>query len=543
MSEPSSQCIALIGLSGSGKSTVGRRLAQQLGWHFIDLDALVEKRAGISTSVIFEQEGELGFRDRESVALVEALETTPLVLACGGGVIMRMFNRTILREQTWCVYLTSDIHVLTQRLINDDTTPRPLLADGMLERLMVMMGERRPIYASLANWTIHTDRLTPALVADEIVRAWHLTRQAAVTQVHVHGGTYQVKTGSFDFVHEELARLELGSTYWLISDTNVGPLYAERVQTLLTVAGYRCTSTFVPAGESTKSLHQAGELYTWLLEHGVQRGDTIIALGGGVVGDLAGFVAATMLRGIAVVHLPTTILAMIDSSIGGKTGVNHARGKNLIGAFHQPRLVLIDPTVLSSLPRRERAAGWAEAVKHGVIADAALFADLERAAHTLNDVPDDITPDLLVRAAMVKIGVVNRDERETGERMLLNYGHTLGQAVEAATGYTRYLHGEAVAIGMTFAAELAVRRNLWSAADAARQRAVLEALELPTSLPADLDLEQTLAALNVDKKRANGMVRWVLPSAIGQALVHTHVAPELVHQLLTEWLAATATRP
>ncbi len=536
MSEVSSQCIALIGPSGAGKSTIGRRLAQQLGWNFIDLDSLIEKRAGMLTSAIFAQEGELGFRDRESAALVEALEITPLVIACGGGVITRMFNRTVLREQTWCVYLTSTIETLAARIGRDEANPRPLLADALVERLAVMVGERRPIYASLANWTIHTDQLQSAVVADEIVRAWYLNQQAAPTQVRVHGGTYQLKHGPYASLPDDLARLGLGGACWLISDDQVGPLYAESVQAALAASGFKCEMRQIPAGESSKSLHQAGLLYTWLLEHGVQRGDTVLALGGGVVGDLAGFVAATILRGIAVIQLPTTILAMIDSSIGGKTGINHPRGKNLIGSFHQPQLVLVDESMLQSLPRRERAAGWAEAVKHGVIADAALFADLERAAGTLNDLPAEVTRDLLLRAAMVKIGVVNRDERESGERMLLNYGHTLGQAIEVATGYTRYLHGEAVAIGMTFAAELAVRRNLWSAADAARQRAVLEALELPTSLPADLDLEQTLAGLNLDKKRANGVVRWVLPSAIGSAFVDTHVPPALVQEVLEEWL-------
>jgi 3-dehydroquinate synthase len=538
------QCIALIGPSGVGKSTVGQQLAYELGWPFFDLDALIEDRAGQSVSAIFASEGEAGFRERESAALSEALDQGPAVLACGGGAVVRLFNRNLLRERAWCVYLSSTAPTLISRIRADQANLRPLLADALEERVVVMLGERRPLYAALANWTVHTDTLTTQAVASEIVRGWRLCRRAAGTTVNVAGGTYQVKTGSYESLPDELARLGLTGHCWLISDTTVGPLYAGLVEQALSSAGLSHETYLVEAGESSKSLRSAEALYTWMLEHGVQRGDTVLALGGGVVGDLAGFAAATVLRGVAVVQLPTTILAMIDSSIGGKTGVNHPRGKNLIGAFHQPRLVLIDPLVLPSLPRRERAAGWAETVKHGVIADAALFADLERAGATLNDFPPQ-TADLLLRSAAVKIGVVNRDEREAGERMLLNYGHTMGQAIEAATGYTRYLHGEAVAIGMTFAAELAVRRGLWSAEAAARQRALLEALELPTALPSDLNIEQALAALNLDKKRAAGVVRWVLPTAIGRAFVDTHVPPSLVQELLEAQLrpALDASKP
>ena len=534
VSEASAQCIALIGPSGVGKSTVGQRLAQQLGWHFLDLDSVIEQRAGKSIGTIFAQEGEAGFRERETVALVDALETRPLVLACGDGVVIRLFNRTVLREQAWCVYLNSTVSNLINRIRTDQTTLRPLLADALEERVTVMVGERRPLYTALANWTIHTDLLSPNVVVEELLRGWHISRRPLPTEVRVLGGTYEIKTGSYDRLADELLRLNLKGTCWLISDTNVSSLYAERVQQALATADLPCRLYTVAAGESSKSLAAAEAMYTWLLENGVQRNDTILALGGGVVGDLAGFVAATIVRGVALVQLPTTVLAMIDSSIGGKTGVNHPRGKNLIGAFHQPRLVFVDPDVLLTLPRRERAAGWAEAVKHGVIADALLFNDLERVGTGLNDSPTEEITRLLVRAAAVKIGIVNRDERESGERMLLNYGHTMGQAIETATGYTRYLHGEAVAIGMTFAAELAVRRNLWSAADAARQRALLEALELPTSIPADLDVTQALAALHLDKKRANGAIRWVLPTAIGAAFVDAHVPTELVRTLLED---------
>ncbi len=528
--------IALIGPSGVGKSTVGRRLAEQLGWPFIDLDALIEQRAGLPISEIFAREGEAGFRERESVLLVEALDQAPMVISCGGGVVVRMFNRNLLRDRAWCVYLIGSLPVLVERLVNDVDNPRPLLEDGLAERLAMIIGERRALYGGLAQWTIHTDQLDVSAVVEEIMHGWQRTNSADPALVAVAGGTYRVQVGQFENLPQELDQLGLHGPCWLISDTTVGPLYAATVQQVLQRSDRRCEVFQVPAGEQSKSLVQAEHLYTWLLEQGVQRGDTVLALGGGVVGDLAGFVAATTLRGIAYVQLPTTILAMIDSSIGGKTGVNHQRGKNLIGAFHQPRLVLIDARVLSTLPQRERAAGWAEAIKHGVIADAALFDLLEQAGAGLVDLPAH-TAELLRRSAAVKIGVVNRDEREQGERMLLNYGHTLGQAIEAATHYTRYLHGEAVAIGMVFAAELAVQRGLFARAEAERQQQLLAQIGLPTMPPEDLDVAATLAALSLDKKRADGNLRWILPTSIGHAAVYSDVPREAVEQLLHHMLA------
>lgn len=535
MNHPATQCIALIGPSGSGKSSTGSKLAQVLGWQFRDLDTLIETRSGMTISEIFDQEGEAGFRERESMALVEALDTKPVVIACGGGVILRQFNRTLLREQTWCVYLTAQHDVLLQRLEQDPDQPRPLLNNDARERLALMLTERRPLYASLAQWTVHTDHLAPSTIVHNIVYAWHLAEQSQTTTVISHSQrAYMLKAMSFDTLPIELHTLGLNGACWLVSDERVGPIYAPAIQASLEAADLRCETFFIPATEQSKSLETANTVYTWLLEHGVQRGDTLIALGGGVVGDLAGFVAATMLRGIALVQIPTTILSMIDSSIGGKTGVNHALGKNLIGAFYPPRLIVINHAVLETLPRRERAAGWAETVKHGVIADAALFADLERAGATLNDLPADITSDLLVRSAMVKIGVVNRDEYETGERLLLNYGHTLGHALENIMGYGQYLHGEAVAIGMTFAAELAVRREAWSADEARRQTTLLQALELPTQLPPTVDVDRLLNAMMLDKKRANNTIRWVLPTQIGKAMVDRTVPLDLVRDLLVE---------
>jgi 3-dehydroquinate synthase len=360
-------------------------------------------------------------------------------------------------------------------------------------------------------------------------------------------GSYNVLVGP-DLLQELPAHLQslgLGGRLWLISDSEVYPRYGAALVQRLGDAGYVVQSHVVPSGETSKDLAVVSRLYDWMIGGKVERRDVVLALGGGVVGDLAGFVAATVLRGVALVQLPTTLLAMVDSALGGKTGVNHPLGKNLIGAFHQPRLVLSDTTTLASLPPREQSAGWAEVIKHGVIRDAGLFQELEDARLETRDwriadpnVQSRIS-NLIHRAAKVKVDVVNADERETGERTLLNYGHTLGQALEALTGYGTLLHGEAVAIGMDLAARIALRMELWGPDSVERQRALLQAYGLPTVLPAGVDPAQLLDLTLRDKKVRAGRVRWVLPTAIGMAEVRDDVSEDLVRGVVE---AASADR-
>jgi len=318
-------------------------------------------------------------------------------------------------------------------------------------------------------------------------------------------GSYDVLVGP-DMLQELPARLQalgLNGRLWLISDSAVYPHHGAAVEGLLRGAGHRLKSYVVPSGEASKNLAIVSQLYDWMIGGAVERRDAVLALGGGVVGDLAGFVAATVLRGVALVQLPTTLLAMVDSALGGKTGVNHPLGKNLIGAFHQPRLVLSDTTTLATLPARELNAGWAEVIKHGVIRDAGLFelleensgvsiqesegampsivqddGELRRTAEQMLNSDSWLLNSIIRRAAQVKVDVVNIDERETGERMLLNYGHTLGHALESLTGYGTLLHGEAVAIGMDLAARIALRMELWGPESVERQRALVASVWL-----------------------------------------------------------------
>lgn len=311
-------------------------------------------------------------------------------------------------------------------------------------------------------------------------------------------------------------------TVGLVTDTHVGPLYAAQVEAAIGSAGFACVTHTHPAGEEHKRLSEIEAMCGTFLEAGLDRSSALVALGGGVTGDMTGYAAASYMRGIPFVQIPTTIVAQVDSSVGGKTGVNHPLGKNTIGAFHQPSGVIIDMTMLGTLPLRELRAGMAEVIKHGVIADAALFEYVEQSATAI------LTMDLaalerpIVRSCEIKAAVVAEDETEQGLRAILNYGHTFGHAIEAVTHYEKYLHGEAVALGMCAAAALAQDLGMVDAAFAARQKACCQAYGLPTHW-AELPVDEAVAAMRKDKKARAGTMKFVLPTALGTVVQRTDV--------------------
>ena len=324
----------------------------------------------------------------------------------------------------------------------------------------------------------------------------------------------------------------------VITDSGVAPLYGAKVRQSLAAAGIRAAEAVIPAGEASKTLAQAGELYRECVAAGLERSSTIIALGGGVVGDLAGFVAATYLRGIPFVQVPTTLLAQVDSSIGGKTGVDLPEGKNLVGAFYQPSLVVADPETLRTLPRREVSAGLAEVVKHGVIQQPEFLEFLERNAEAILALDLDIMTRVVETNCRIKVAVVTQDEKESGLRAILNYGHTVGHAVEAKVGYGGWLHGECVAVGMMAATLIA--RHVGILQDEAlpgRLEALLTRLGLPTRLPPGLELAELAPLMARDKKVAAGRIRWVLPVRAGEVIV-TEEVPEEAIRLALEALSA-----
>lgn len=305
----------------------------------------------------------------------------------------------------------------------------------------------------------------------------------------------------------------------IVTDSNVASSHATTVRNSLLAHGWRCETEVLPAGEPSKSLDVVTRVYDKLIAMQADRRTLIVAVGGGVVGDAAGFIAATYTRGLPFVQVPTTLLAAVDSSVGGKTGVNHPQAKNMIGAFYQPIGVLIDTAVLETLPDREYRAGLAEVVKYGVILDAEFFAYLEHHVDAIHARRPDVLRHLIARSCRLKADVVERDEFEaTGLRAVLNYGHTFGHAFEALCGYGQLLHGEAVSIGMVYASRLAERRGLIDNGFVSRQRSLLEALQLPVALPAGVRIatEDILARMKLDKKTVSGSLRFVLPTRLGE---------------------------
>ncbi|MEM7552862.1 MAG: 3-dehydroquinate synthase [Cyanobacteria bacterium P01_A01_bin.84] len=345
-----------------------------------------------------------------------------------------------------------------------------------------------------------------------------------------------IASSGLDKLGEKMSGLGLGKKVLVVSNPTVFPLYGERVINSLQSVGFDVASCILPDGEQYKTLESLQKIYDIALENRLERNSSMVALGGGIVGDMTGFAAATWLRGIRFIQIPTTLLAMVDASIGGKTGVNHPQGKNLIGAFHQPQLVLIDPDVLKTLPEREFRAGMAEVIKYGVIWDPELFTEME--AHPGLDKMSDISPELIEKilncSCQAKADVVGKDEKEVGLRAILNYGHTIGHAVESLTGYTQVIHGEGVGIGMVAAGQIAVKLGMWKPEEAERQDKLIAKAGLPTKLPTGIDIEAIITTLQTDKKVKAGKVRFILPTQLGTVTITDQVPRDTIREVLQE---------
>lgn len=538
--------IFLVGLSGSGKSTVAALIARRLGWDTADTDAMIEHAAGQSIPEIFRDEGEASFRERERAALQSLAGLDHLVVATGGGAILTPESRRAVASG-FVVWLAVSPAGAASRL-HATAHGRPLLEGGAEERLTALL-DARARYYELADVAVDVDGLKPDEVAARVVSLWEqanldgdylparlepataagdeareLTDVAAT--VSTPGGNYPVVVaeGALARLGSVCRSVGLDGRAFIVTDGAVGPRFAADAASALSSAGYEARAITVPAGEAYKTLATVQLVYDRLIDARAERSDFVVCVGGGVITDLGGFAAATYLRGVDFVHVPTSLLAMVDAAIGGKTGVDHPRAKNMIGAFAQPRAVVIDPLLLQTLPQRELRAGWAEVIKHALILDSALVDDLERAASRTESM---MSSDLITRSVAIKAAVVSEDEREAGRRTLLNYGHTIGHAIEAVTGYSAWLHGEAVAVGMHAAGIISREMGLLAPADLDRQQALIDAFGLPCSAPG-LPVDAILDATLLDKKVRGGSVRWVLLEGIGHAVVRQDVPSGLV---------------
>lgn len=556
--------IILTGFSYTGKTVVGIEVARKLGWRFIDIDEEIVRVTGKSVAEIFTHDGEARFRELETKVLERACQGTNVVIATGGGAIMNAANREIMMDRGVVICLEAKPATIYQRLLKEAEADksgavRPLLAGPEpLKRIEWLKEVRQPYYA-LADWTVHTDNLSIEEAAEEVILGWRYAQRGRPTlpalpdmpetkaPYHETQGAACVATtqtesypifigwGMFEQLGRRMRNAGLWGRVHLLSDERVFALYGLKVKAILEKSGFTVDYMTVPEGERSKSFETAVKIYDWLVNFRAERGETIVALGGGVVGDLAGFVAATFLRGLPLVQVPTSLTAMVDSAIGGKVGINHPQAKNLIGSFYQPRLVLADTETLTTLPKRELISGFAEVVKHAMIRDYRLLEFLEGAVERLLILDKVVITEVVSRSASIKARIVSEDEKERGVRIILNYGHTIAHGLEAATNYEHFLHGEAVAIGMMGAAMISRQVGILFQEVVDRQQALLKRFGLPTEC-SDIDMEAVLRAMELDKKVSGRKVRWVLLSDIGKPVLRDDIHREEVMSVLKKLL-------
>jgi shikimate kinase / 3-dehydroquinate synthase len=550
----SGRSVVLVGMMGAGKTSVGKRLAARLGLPFVDADAEIEAGAQLTISEIFERFGELYFREGERKVIARLLNGGPLVLATGGGAFMNATTRQNIARHGVSIWLKPSFEVLLARVRKKSN--RPLLKTADPEQtLRRLLEERTPTYA-LADFTIESldgshdtvveailRRLDAALAKD--VEPAEEARRRVEVPLGARAYSILIGPGVLDQAGTEIARMAPGVHCAIVTDARVAPLYLDRLRASLDQAKLRSTAIVCPPGEATKSYAEFARVCDALIEARVERRDIVIALGGGVIGDLAGFCAASLRRGVRLVQVPTTLLAQVDSSVGGKTGINSRHGKNLVGAFHQPSLVLADTLCLDSLSERDFRSGYAEVVKYGLIRDRGFFEFLEsnwRDAFA----GGPARAEAIAVSCAAKARVVVADETEQGERALLNLGHTFGHALESLTGYdsARLVHGEGVAIGMISAFRLSRDLGLCSGQDATRVENHLKAVGLPTrmrDIPGfDAAAENILAAMRQDKKVDRGRLTFILARAIGESFVARDVDEASVSAFLAREMAVEA---
>jgi 3-dehydroquinate synthase len=569
-----SRSIVLVGMMGAGKSTIGRRLAGRLRLSFVDADAEIETAADMTIAEIFETHGEPYFRDGEARVIARLLGGGPSVLATGGGAFMRDDTRSRIHDQAISIWLKADPDVILRRVKR--RVDRPLLQTAdPAATIGRLIEERHPVYQQ-ADLTVASRDVPHEKIVDECIAALHhhvcgTAVAASAFAEPLNGKRYmmtaplkhdtpievevELGTRAYDIVigrdvlaslGTRIKALRPGARTAIVTDRTVASHWLEKTEASLAEAGIASSRVIVGEGEGSKSYCGLEQVAEALIAARIERNDLVIALGGGVVGDLAGFAAAIVRRGVDFVQVPTSLLAQVDSSVGGKTGINSPQGKNLLGAFHQPVLVIADTAVLDTLSPRQFRAGYAEIAKYGVLGDAAFFAWLE-ANHADVFSGGAAREHAIATSCRAKAAIVARDERENGERALLNLGHTFGHALEAATGFSdRLFHGEGVAVGMVLAAELSAQLGMLAATDVERVQHHLAAVGLPTHLQ-DIagfaqegvaDADALMALMAQDKKVRRGQLTFILLRALGQAVISTDVEPALVRDFLAAKLMA-----
>ena len=525
--------LTITGFMGTGKTTVGRILADRMGRRLVDMDERIEAEFGKPIAEIFADDGEELFRQAEARLCQTLAKETGLVIATGGGTLVSDDNRQTLEASGPVVCLTAGADTVLERV--ETFEDRPLLPGDReekrrnIERLLL---NRREAYGRIPL-RVPTDGVEPETVAERVLDTLAGNSEIAeMTRITVPTpeGHYHICIGEGILVQAGRLlsnRAVAKGKAAIVSNADIAEHYADIVSGSLKDEGYTPVLCLVPEGEEHKTLATVRSLYDQFVAAELDRKSPIIGLGGGVIGDMAGFAAATYLRGAPFVQIPTSLLSMVDASVGGKTAVDLPQGKNLVGAFKQPVVVIIDPDVLSGLPAAEFRSGLAEIVKHGILGDPDLFRQLEGQG------PANLTQ-MIADAVRVKVDVVIEDPFEKGRRATLNLGHTFGHAIEQVSGYS-LRHGEAVAVGTVAAARMAVALDRCDALTASRIENCLARLELPTSA-SGLDLNEVYAMMFKDKKRSGRMLRFIIPQAVGDVVIIDDPGEQIVREALASVL-------
>jgi len=528
---PGRSSLVVTGFMGTGKTEAGRRAARLLGRPFVDLDAVIERRTGRSIAEVFQQEGEDAFRSLERTAVADAARLSGAVIATGGGAPLDRTSFAPLAEDAVVAVLTCEEPELLRRLRHD--RDRPLLTHDPPGRI-TLLAERADAFAA-AGGSLDTTALDPEQAATALVERFRSTTSAA-TEVRIAAGssTVVVGPGTVAELGFELRRAVPEATAAaVVMDEAVEDTAGASVEEALRRAGMPVLArAVVPAGEGAKRVETTAGLWNTFLACGLDPTGVVVAVGGGTLTDVAGFAAATYLRGVALANVPTTLLAMVDASLGGKTGIDHGGRKNVVGAFHDPVLTVADTTLLGPLPIRLIREGLAEVVKAAVIASPLLFELLEGDARRVLADPA-LLAWVVEQAVRIKAAYVSADPRDRHLRHSLNLGHTFAHAIEAATAYAT-AHGEAVAIGLVAAARLGAAVGVTDPGMAARLEALLVRLGLPVTVPDGVDPAALLEAMTADKKRRSGRAMFVIPAPGGVDLVEDPSPDEVLRALRPE---------
>ncbi len=539
----------IIGFSGTGKSAASKLAAEALGWKLFDMDQIIEEEIGKPISQIFEQNGEEWFRDKESELLLKLSKENNCIISTGGGLPVRGSNFDIMNNSGYVLTLDASIDIIVKRLKNknsegeNEKSLRPKLIQSSLSEITQFKSERSDIYAK-SDFTINTNKLSVEEVANNIVyqaekyvdqlNSLHFEQfDSFCTNVLSKNNQYGVFVGLdiYKYLPEVMNKIINKQKVYLLSDDGSKP-YMRKIQQVFELAGKSTTTFVIPQGETSKSLSISSKIYEWLSYEHADRGDVLIGVGGGVVGDITGFVASTYMRGIKFVLVPTTLLSMSDSSIGGKTAVDVNKIKNLVGSFYNPSLVYSDLISLKTLPERQINSGWAELIKHGFIKDRDLLDQMIQ-IQDYKKINDNVSS-IIKKSIQIKGEIVTVDENEKyGSRIMLNYGHTLGHAIESSTNLEQYTHGEAVSIGMSFAAKLSNHLNMLSDDDLKLHNDILKKFDLPVS-PDNIDWEKCFELIKNDKKVKNGKINWILLESLGKAVVRDNIEKDTIFRIFGE---------